>query len=106
MSNTYTTTSSNIAFPVGPTGPVGPGAITFDANIMKQQSGHKRISDLPPVKWFQLENETAILVSINKETDQTDTCQTTLGDLKRYLLNEILEALEKRGAEAPPVKGN
>jgi len=65
---------------------------------MKQQMKTKLITELSPAGWHLLEDDTAILVVVKRSDDSGESRQTTLGDLKRYILSEILDALEKRGA--------
>lgn len=71
---------------------------------MKQQAKNRLIQELPPAGWHKLDSDTLVMVSIRDCNDQRTTHATTLGDLKRYLLNEILEALEngERPVKAPP----
>lgn len=59
----------------------------------------KTIQTLPTIAWHNLEEDATILVSTNK--NKPETFQTSLGDLKRYLLAEILDSLENR--ENPPI---
>jgi len=71
---------------------------SFDTEVdltMKQTAKNKLMSQLDPVKWHDLEDDSIIMVGIKKEME-TKTCQTTLGDLKRHILNEILEELRGR----------
>ena len=68
---------------------------------MKQQVKNKLIKELNPVKWFRLEEDTVIMVGVQTENGNFETCQTSLYDLKRHLFNELLEELENRGAFTP-----
>lgn len=56
----------------------------------------------PLLNWFSLEDDMELLLDNPKLKEPKNLCRVTLGDLKRYMLGEILEALqEKEGAEAP-----
>jgi len=63
---------------------------------MKQSAKNRFMSQLDPIKWPMLEDNTIIMVGIKEEEDETKTCRTSLGDLKRHLLNGILEELKRR----------
>lgn len=78
--------------------------VNFDDLIdqMKQQVKNKLLKELNSVKWFQLEKDTILMVGIQKENGGYETCQTSLNDLRRHLFNELLEELEKRGAQKDP----
>ena len=71
---------------------------------MKQNAKNKLISELDPVRWHVLEDNTMVLISLKKSDGESKTCRTSLGDLKRYLLGEILESLNERNGEGttPP----
>lgn len=64
-------------------------------DAMKQTAKNKLVSDLDPIQWHKLEDNTMIMVCLKGE-NETKTCRTSLLDLKQYLLVEILEALKNR----------
>jgi hypothetical protein len=70
-------------------------------DTMKQTAKNKLVSDLDPIQWHKLEDNTMIMVCLKGE-NETKTCRTSLLDLKQYLLVEILEALKNReGVKTP-----
>lgn len=68
---------------------------------VKQMAKNKLISQLDPIQWYKLEDDTMVMVCIKQENDSTKTCRTSLGDMKRYLLGEILDELKRREGITP-----